>query len=72
MPNCPHCNQAIAYVRHEPIVLAGADQKQRIKGVAYCCPLCETIISVEPDPLALQADTVSLIVEALRGATPPG
>jgi hypothetical protein len=35
------------------------------RAIAYCCPKCQTAISVQIDPVALKTDTVNEILRQL-------
>lgn len=56
---CPKCEAILSSVKVEDVDVG----PKRLRGVAYCCPSCSTVLSVELDPLLLQRDTV----KAIRG-----
>lgn len=64
---CPKCESTITSVKVETItaktaLIGGAE----FKAVSYCCISCNTVLSVQMDPIALKSDTVSETIEALR------
>lgn len=62
---CPKCETVITSVRIEDVdVKVGWESAW--KGISYCCPHCNTIISVQIDPVALKTDTVNEIIKKLR------
>lgn len=46
---CPSCNALLSRVKAEHIDVEG---KQLYKGIAYVCPQCDALISIQIDPLA--------------------
>lgn len=62
---CPKCEENVPYVEVE-----GISAKKMLGGswnaVSYVCPSCRAILGVQIDPVAVQHDTVSQILEALR------
>jgi hypothetical protein len=66
MANCPKCGLVVTSVTLEPIAIGPADIPTGLwNGVAYSCRNCFTILSVGPDPAAVQDDTVSLISQKI-------
>lgn len=63
---CPKCEKLVSYV-----VFGAVDARfDRMGGstfnaLAYRCPHCQTILSVQIDPVALKTDTVNEILKAL-------
>lgn len=61
---CPHCDKPIMTVTMEEVegrVLFG----KTWRCVAYGCPLCQKVISVEIDPIALKTDILSGVAQLL-------
>lgn len=58
MSKCPSCEQDINEIRIKPII-GTAPSRQSWKCIAYTCPHCSTLISVQMDPLALKADMLN-------------
>jgi hypothetical protein len=62
---CQKCEKVITYVRIEDVdVRVGFES--RWHGVSYCCPFCNSVISVQIDPIALKTDIIDGVVEMLR------
>jgi len=57
---CPKCEKTISSVKIEAIDIKEGFNNKYL-GVSYCCSHCSTVLSVEIDPLALQADLVKKI-----------
>jgi len=45
---------------------AKSTQGKSLRGVAYSCPRCSTVISVGIDPMALKSDMVHQVVEEIK------
>jgi|APEBP8051073178_1049388.scaffolds.fasta_scaffold09880_4 hypothetical protein len=54
---CPKCEAILSSVKIETLDVG----PKRLRGVAYCCTSCSTVLSVELDPLALQHETIKAI-----------
>lgn len=54
---CPKCENVILYVNLEAIDVRFSGQS-KWKGVSYCCPRCNTVLSVAIDPIAIKSDIV--------------
>jgi len=59
MALCPHCNNLVASVRMTP--MPGQSHLTRWNCVAYSCPTCDKVISVDLDTSAVRADIVDYI-----------
>ena len=61
---CPSCGQVMHYAK-----MQGLDAKVLMggawKAVSYQCPHCETVLSVEIDPIAVKTDIVNEVVKRL-------
>lgn len=66
MGKCPKCNSTITAVQIEPVDIRQGFES-RFHGVSYSCSSCHAVLSVSIDPLALKADTVTGVKQALRG-----
>jgi hypothetical protein len=64
MATCPRCNKPILNVILQQIT-ASELFGQTWRAISYCCPLCNVILSVGIDPIALKADTVAEILKVL-------
>jgi hypothetical protein len=57
---CPACDKSISTVTYKNIkIQSGVSGAQSLHGVAYNCPLCRAILSVQADPVILNADLVA-------------
>ncbi len=54
---CPKCEKVISHVRIEHIPIKEGMQ-DRYRGVSYCCPWCNTVLSVGVDPHFLNEDII--------------
>lgn len=62
---CPKCEAVVsrAIVNTLDLDVIGGTS---YLGVAYSCPACQTVLSVQMDPMALTAAIVTDVVAALR------
>jgi transcription elongation factor Elf1 len=60
---CPKCEGMISVVNANPIEINV--NGRLLKGVSYACQGCNSVLSVEIDPLAVKADIVSAISKVL-------
>jgi hypothetical protein len=61
----PHCGKTLSSVNIEHIdITEGLQVKWH--GASFVCPWCNVVLSVGLDPIAIKADIVSEVVEALR------
>ena len=65
MAKCPKCEKVITYVRFKGVESRQSFGSNRLNSIAHCCPLCDTVLSVEVDPIAVKTDTVNAILKAL-------
>ncbi|WP_423459946.1 hypothetical protein [Ottowia sp. VDI28] len=68
MTKCPRCEQDITQIDMKEITGTASGPKHW-KCIAYTCPHCSTLISVQMNPLALKNDILSG-VQALLAAQP--
>ena len=55
--NCPKCGQPITKVSCSSIELEEADRT--LRGVAYLCPNCNSVVSISTDTLSAFTEAVS-------------
>ena len=62
---CPKCEKTITRVngKHVEIVVS-LDRK--LHGISYSCPSCNTVISIQVDPIAIKTDTINGLLEKLK------
>jgi len=65
MGKCPHCKEGITEARAEAINLT-APGGEIWRGLAYLCPHCQVVLSVGADPVALNEDLATTILDGLR------
>lgn len=63
MAKCHHCDTSLSSLTLETVSIK-TKKGRGWKGIAYCCPYCDAVLSVAIDPIALKSDTVG---EVLRG-----
>lgn len=52
MMKCHNCNEIIESANAEKIPI-NTGKKQELKGIAYTCPHCHSVISIQVDPMNL-------------------
>ena len=62
---CPKCERVIDRVTIDQID-AYNQSRNVFNAVSYLCPHCQTVLSVQIDPLALKTDTVNDLLKALK------
>jgi len=62
---CPKCEATLSTVHAKSIIVRA--RRDDWRGIAYVCPSCRSILSVQIDPLATQNDLVAKIVKSLGG-----
>lgn len=55
MSNCPHCTKAITTIRIRPLT-GTAPNSTSWKCLAFCCPQCSAIISVDIDMTSVRQE----------------
>jgi len=62
---CPVCKAVVTRVvaGHVTVEVPGGDGWN---GIAYSCPACRTLLSIQIDPVALKSDIVDELLERLR------
>ena len=66
LPKCPGCKQVVSFVRSSVLDVRGSAGNSTVHGIGYACPLCNTLISVGIDPVALKADVVAEVLDTVR------
>jgi hypothetical protein len=64
MADCPKCNHSLSGVDSEHMTVFSG--MQQWNGIAYSCPACHVLLSVEIDPVALKADIVAEVTASVR------
>ena len=63
---CPKCESNISSIKVAPVSLV-QQTGGNLKGAAYLCPSCQSVLSVGPDFLAQIDQTVDQLADRLRG-----
>jgi hypothetical protein len=63
-PTCPKCNVAITKVASKDIIIDGGFSG-KLRGAAYACPNCKSVLSVGIDPFALKDEIVREVLAGL-------
>ena len=61
---CPKCNASVMSVNLKEIKVNAGNGTSWI-GVSYQCSLCNTVLSVGIDPVALKTDTIKGVLKGL-------
>lgn len=61
---CPKCGEVVSSVRIEDVDVSLSSQITW-RGVSYCCPSCNAVLSVQIDPVALKTDIINVIMEEI-------
>ncbi|MCU1226361.1 MAG: hypothetical protein JWQ42_4454 [Edaphobacter sp.] len=61
---CPKCNASVMSVNLKEIKVNAGNGTGWI-GVSYQCALCNTVLSVGIDPVALKTDTIKGVLKGL-------
>lgn len=61
---CPKCENVIRELVAEPVSMKNGNGS--LKGAAYLCPACRSVLGAGLDPLAVIDETVSRLIAALR------
>jgi len=63
---CPKCESTIRKVKIEDVdVYVGMQNAWR--GISYICHSCNSVLSVQIDPVALKADIIQGVFNKIRG-----
>lgn len=62
---CPSCNQVFGAPLMQGFT-SGVMLGSQWKCIAFCCPLCTTVLSAQIDPIAIKTDIVADLLAALR------
>lgn len=65
MAKCPACNTYISHLNLEKMT-SSAFMGETWNTIAYVCPFCQKIISVQIDPIAIKTDIVNEIKNFIR------
>jgi len=60
MAKCPHCNKLVSKVNLEKVE-SSALSGTKWNTIIYSCPLCQKVLNVQIDPVALKTDIIASI-----------
>ncbi len=63
---CPKCESTITNVKIEGVDVY-VSMNKRWRGVSYICPSCNSVLSVQIDPVALKTDIINGVVKKIKG-----
>ena len=66
MKICPHCETVLTSVNIQDLT-GNASGRTQWKCIAYTCPHCSKVLSVQIDPVALKTDTLNAVQKLLQG-----
>lgn len=61
---CPSCEQSVS-LKHHAAEARGQGRSPKLRCVSYCCSMCDAILGVQADPLALNADLTDQLAKRL-------
>lgn len=66
MAKCPKCENAIMSTRFKALETRESfNPGNAYNAIAHCCPSCDSVLSVEIDPVAIRTDMVNSVLKAL-------
>ncbi len=64
---CPKCEKPVANVSISEVPARAFMAQKEWRGLSFNCPMCQTILGVQIDPIAIKADIVNELMNKLRG-----
>jgi hypothetical protein len=62
---CPYCKTTLSSVNIEGID-GNVSYTPSWKAITYSCPFCQSILSVQIDPVALKTDIVDEVIKKIK------
>lgn len=62
---CPKCDATISNVKVEDVII-NTGTATNLRGFSYLCPKCETVLSIQMNPLTLNQDLQNNILDSLK------
>lgn len=59
--SCPHCKSIITSVKTEDVTLTVGVGKPAWKGFSHACTTCNTVLSIEVNPLTIQGEILDAL-----------
>lgn len=56
---CPKCESVVSSVRIEEVTASTGIGGTEWKAISYCCKSCDSVLSIQIDPIAIKTDTVN-------------
>jgi hypothetical protein len=67
MVTCPKCDKVLTYVTFKAMETREAfTSRNAYHAVAHMCPHCQSVLSVEIDPISLKSELVKAVLKALE------
>lgn len=66
MAKCPKCDGEITYTTYKGVEARQSFGRNKLNALAHCCPHCQSVLSVEIDPIAVKTDLVNTLLRALQ------
>ena len=57
---CPQCNATISHLNIQEMISSGLLGPQW-RTIAFLCPICQKILSIQIDPIAIKTDIINAI-----------
>lgn len=61
MAKCPHCNKPVLSVNLDEVESSALFNDTSWRTIIYSCPLCQKVLNVQIDPVALKSDIIAAI-----------
>ena len=62
---CPHCDKYVANLKVEAVD-GHVTARPAWKAIALCCPMCNSMISAQIDPIAVRTEIVRQVEDLLK------
>ena len=63
---CPKCDRPVPKVSIVPLHATSGPGQDTWKGVAYTCPHCSVILSIQIDPIAIRTDSNNYVSKKIE------
>lgn len=63
---CPKCEKPVDHCEFEQIILGDNNRGPALHALSACCPHCQTVLGVFPDPSAFAADVALRALERVQ------
>ncbi len=62
---CPECNAMVSHLNIQEMTSAALFGTEW-RTIAFLCPTCQKILSIQIDPIAIKTDIINAIIDAVR------